>query len=352
MTRKNIWSLLAMVLVGIGISWYSLRNVKLSNLKNDILTLNWWWLLVALGCMALYFGLEALVVQKFVRHRYRKFSFKSALRVPLAEQLFNGITPFSSGGQPAQIFVMAQSGIDAGRASSVALMKFVVFQAMVVLNFLVAMIVGFQYLASKLSYLSLYVLFGFLIHFAVIVGLLLVMYWYQFTKRAVRIVLIPVGWFMKAERFERFQANINLKIDSFYEESLRMTKDWRMLVEVAVLTFLQLFFYYLIPYFIMRAMGYHGLSIIMVTSLNVLIFLVTSLFPIPGGAGGAEFGFTELFAKFIPSHSKLILAMLIWRILTYYLGLFLGMIAMAIRPEKAEEIPAAELPTNAQETKK
>jgi uncharacterized protein (TIRG00374 family) len=80
----------------------------------------------------------------------------------------------------------------------------------------------------------------------------------------------------------------------------------------------------------------------MVTSLNVLIFLVTSLFPIPGGAGGAEFGFTALFAKFIPTHSKLILAMLIWRILTYYLGLFLGMIAMAMHPEKAEEIPMTE----------
>ena len=60
MTRKNIWSLLVMVALGVGISWYSLRNVKLSNLMDDILTLNWWWLLVALGCVGLYFGLEAV----------------------------------------------------------------------------------------------------------------------------------------------------------------------------------------------------------------------------------------------------------------------------------------------------
>ena len=69
-----------MVALGVGISWYSLRNVKLSNLMDDILTLNWWWLLVALGCVGLYFGLEAVVVQKFVRHRYRNYRFKSALR--------------------------------------------------------------------------------------------------------------------------------------------------------------------------------------------------------------------------------------------------------------------------------
>ncbi|MCE2138803.1 hypothetical protein GRC92_17455, partial [Streptococcus thermophilus] len=75
-----------------------------------------------------------------------------------------------------------------------------------------------------------------------------------FTKRAVKIVLIPVSWFMKAERFAKFENNISEKIDSFYEESVRMTKDWRMLVEVCIVTFLQLLFYYLIPYFIMRAM--------------------------------------------------------------------------------------------------
>ena len=108
MTRKNIWSLLVMVALGVGISWYSLRNVKLSNLMDDILTLNWWWLLVAIGCVGRYFGPEAGVVDSNRRHRHRNYRFKSALRVPLAEQLFIGITAVSSGGQPAPIFVMAQ----------------------------------------------------------------------------------------------------------------------------------------------------------------------------------------------------------------------------------------------------
>jgi len=38
MTRKNMWSLLVMVLLGVGISWYSLRNVNLSNMMTDIAT--------------------------------------------------------------------------------------------------------------------------------------------------------------------------------------------------------------------------------------------------------------------------------------------------------------------------
>ncbi len=55
--------------------------------------------------------LRSLVVKIFVDERIGQYSFKSALRIPLIEQLFNGITPFSSGGQPAQLIAMLQSGI-------------------------------------------------------------------------------------------------------------------------------------------------------------------------------------------------------------------------------------------------
>lgn len=62
MIRKNIWLLFVMVVLGVGILWYLLCNVKLSNLMDDIFILNWWWLLVVLGCVGLYFGLEVVVV--------------------------------------------------------------------------------------------------------------------------------------------------------------------------------------------------------------------------------------------------------------------------------------------------
>lgn len=88
----------------------------------------------------------------------------------------------------------------------------------------------------------------------------------------------------------------------------------------------------------MWVMGIDDVNLIMVISLNVLIFLVILLFLILGGVGGVEFGFMVLFVKFIFSYSKLILVMLIWWILMYYLGLFLGMIVMVMWFEKVEEI--------------
>lgn len=334
MSRKNWLALVAMLLIGGGIVAYSLRTVNLRLLIQDFFTLNWWWMLVALACICLYLILEGVVVKIFMNNRHADFTWKDALRLPLIEQLFNGITPFSTGGQPAQLVAMLQCGVDGGLASSVLLMKFVVFQAMIVINFLVSLLIGFHFIAEKLHALSLLVLLGFVIHLAVIVGLLLVMYWYGFTKRALNLLIKPCVWFMKPQRYERLRISLNEKVDSFYQESLRMKEEYGKMAKVCLVTLCQLFFYYAIPYFIMLALGVHGMNFIMVISLHVLIFMIISLFPIPGGAGGAEYSFSVLFASFIGSGTKLVLAMILWRLLTYYFGMFAGMVALFIKPDK------------------
>ena len=334
MSRKNWLALVAMLLIGGGIVAYSLRTVNLRLLVQDFFTLNWWWMLVALACICLYLIMEGVVVKIFMNNRHADFTWKDALRLPPIEQLFNGITPFSTGCQPAQLVAMLQCGVDGGLASSVLLMKFVVFQAMIVINFLISLLIGFHFIAEKLHALSLLVLLGFVIHLAVIVGLLLVMYWYGFTKRALNLLIKPCAWFMKPQRYERLRISLNEKVDSFYQESLRMKEEYGKMAKVCLVTLCQLFFYYAIPYFIMLALGVHGMNFIMVISLHVLIFMIISLFPIPGGAGGAEYSFSVLFASFIGSGTKLVLAMILWRLLTYYFGMFAGMVALFIKPDK------------------
>ncbi|GEK28303.1 lysylphosphatidylglycerol synthase transmembrane domain-containing protein [Furfurilactobacillus siliginis] len=339
MSRRNRIVLVIMVLIGMGIFAYSLRNVALTQLLHDLVHINVWWLLVAIGCMVGYLLIEARIVQVFVNDRLSGFTFKDALRIPLIEQLFNGITPFSSGGQPAQLVAMIQTGVDGGRASSVLLMKFVVYQAMIVINFLIALAIGFQFLAAKLHYFALFVVFGFLIHLVVIVGLLMIMFWHSFTKRLVNLCLKPARWFVKPERYENWRITLDEKIDSFYHESVRIKSQWRLMLHVTLLTLGQLAIYYLIPYFIMLSLGYHHVNVLMVTALHILIVMVISLFPIPGGAGGAEFSFEALFASYVTTRSKLVLAMILWRVITYYLGLFAGMWAIALKPDKVSEEP-------------
>ncbi len=184
--------------------------------------------------------------------------------------------------------------------------------------------------------LSFLFLFGFLIHFGVIIGLLLVMYWYSFTKKMVKISFYPVKRFIKKERITRWELVIDEKIENFYQESLRLKGDFNLLLKIGGLTLIQLIFYYVVPYFILLALGQKNVSLVLVTTLHILIVMIISLFPIPGGSGGAEYSFSTIFSSFISNPSKLVLAMLLWRLLTYYLGVVLGLIALLISPHKVE----------------
>lgn len=337
MSKRNVITFFMMFLIGILIFWYFIRDINMDVLIADFFTINWWWIAVAFLCMLLYLGLEAVVTKTIVDTQVDHFTWWDAIRVPLVEQLFNGITPFSSGGQPGQLYVMVQTGVDAGKASSTLLMKFVVFQTMIVINFILSLIVGFQYVEEKLHYLAWLVLFGFFVHLFVIVALLLIMYWYTFTKKLVDNLVKPLKIFMKDEKYLSFKEMLDNKIDTFHMESIRIAKQWKLMLKIIVITFFQLAFYYLIPYFIILALGFDQVNIIMIVSLHVLIFMIISLFPIPGGAGGAEYSFETLFKSFIINNTKLILALIAWRLITYYLGMILGAIAFFIRPNKIDK---------------
>jgi hypothetical protein len=291
------------------------------------------WLAVALFCMLLSWFFEALVLKVFLKDRTEQFTMKHAIRVPLVEQLFNAITPFSSGGQPAQLVALMQAKVEAGQASSVLLMKFIVFQFMVLINFLLSMLVGFSRVAQHFGPLSVLIGFGLVVHVVVIGVLLLVMYHNGFTKQLVRVCLVPLSWIVSEQRIAQWRLMLTAKIDTFYAESLHLKKEKQKIIKGCLLTLIQLLFYYSVPYFVLLALGYSHVDFVSVMVLHVMIVMIVSLFPIPGGSGGAEYSFKTLFATFIPSSSKLILGMLLWRFFTYYLGMFMGIMALAIKPK-------------------
>lgn len=338
MSRKNKIVLTIMVLIGCIIFGYSLRGVPIRHVLLNLKDLKWWWLLVAFGLMLLSLACEAIIVRFLLRGQYSNIRWIDILRVPMVEQLFNGITPMSSGGQPAQILALSQMGVEAGQATSILLMKFIVYQVMIVVNFIICMLFGFHLIADKMHVMSILIVFGFLIHFSVIVGLLMIMYWHRFTCKLVNICLTPLKWFKNKELYPKWKVKLDEKIETFYQESLRLKSDQKSIFAISMITFIQLALYYVIPYFIILSLGVHHVNIVEVTTLHVLIVMIISLFPIPGGAGGAEFSFDVIFSLYIHSNIKLILAMILWRIVTYYFGMFLGMVAMVQRPHKVHRI--------------
>jgi len=329
MSRRNLTIFIVMLLLGVAIFAWSFRDVSLQQIVHELQNTNIWWLLIAVLCMVAYLLIEAAVVKLFVDDSKVTLSWRDAIRVPMVEQLGNGITPFASGGQPMQLIALMQAGVDAGKAGSILTMKFIIYQSMIVVNFILALLVGFHYIQDKLHEWATIVWLGFGMHVLVVLALLALMFMPRLTNALVNVTFKIIGWFSK-RKAQEWRPLVDEQIEGFHKESQLMQENVRDVIRASIVTFVQLVFYYLIPYFILLALGAQNVDIIMVLAMHILIVMVISLFPIPGGSGGAEVGFAVLFQQFLPSHATLMFAMLLWRLITYYFGMFAGVVAFAI----------------------
>ena len=94
---------------------------------------------------------------------------------------------------------------------------------------------------------------------------------------------------------------------------------------------------YLVPIFIVYGMGdYQSLNIADTLVSSAYVYLIGAFVPIPGASGGIEYGFTQFFGNFL-STSKVSAVLIVWRSITYYLGMIIGAILFNIRKKEIEE---------------
>ena len=125
---------------------------------------------------------------------------------------------------------------------------------------------------------------------------------------------------MKAEKI--------LHIVHEYDTNLKEMKDDKSLfLKSFSLNFCAMVCYFSVAYFVFRAMNLSDVSFIGVFCMQILVYAVTSFIPTPGNAGASESGFYILFAAMVPN-KNLAIAMILWRIIIYYLNLFVSAIIM------------------------
>ena len=98
---------------------------------------------------------------------------------------------------------------------------------------------------------------------------------------------------------------------------------------------LGLFILYGMPYVIAVGLGVNT-SFIKTIVATAYVMIIGSFVPIPGGTGGIEYGFLFFYGYFIKG-SVLNAIMLIWRFVSYYLGMVFGAIALSLYRKKGEK---------------
>jgi len=130
--------------------------------------------------------------------------------------------------------------------------------------------------------------------------------------------------FIKNREQKRKKAEKTL--DDFYNSTAIMKNNLMNTILSIIFNTLALVCLYMIPFFVFKSFG-SEIKIIESIVLSAYTFLIGSFVPIPGGTGGLEYGFMTFFGVYA-SGGLLSSAMLVWRLLTYYLGMIIGGITL------------------------
>ena len=285
------------------------------------------FLLAAVLCFFVSLLFEAKAYLDIIKVYNKDYSVGKSYKMLLITKFFNGITPFSSGGQPMQVYLLNKDGIKVTKATSIIIQNFIIYQLALVVFGLIAIGVNYNFeLFEKTIILRKLVTLGFFLNTLVMVGLFVISFSSSFNHFVVRKIIDILSKLKLVKNKEEKQEKWRLKIDEFHEGAIYLRKNKLLFVKAFAYNMIYLALNYLMPYFVILAMSEGipvGVTPIKVVCASAYVMIVGSFVPIPGASGGIEYGYYKFFGNFIVG-SLLKASLLIWRTISYYLPMIIG----------------------------
>ncbi len=327
MNKNKITSKLNIILL-IGLSsavlYFSLKD-NFNEIVKDILNMNPWWLLVSLLLIFGYWLFKTIAFHSLIIKFDSDYKFIRAFKLIMLTQFFNGITPSSSGGQPFVVYTLKKDGVKGTDGTNIVVQDFIIYQIALISLGVLAIFLNYCFNIFKtVGILQEVVLIGFFINVGVVVVLFMVAFAKKFNKILIKIAIKILSKFKLIKNKDTTIDSWEERINDFHEGASMLFKDKKHFMKTLGINVLALLSLYLIPVTILYSMGnYSSFNGILAVITSSYVMLVGSMVPMPGGTGGLEFAFIAFFGNFLTG-SILNAMMLLWRFITYYLGMIIG----------------------------
>lgn len=331
---KNKINILLLIIVTIIVLYISLKDNFYEVIKG-IKQLNIFWIIIATIFAIGYYYFRTLSLHNFVKKFNKDLKFKHIFKIVFITQFFDGITPSSSGGQPYQVYAFNKEKISIANATNIAIQNFIVYQIALVLLGLIAVISNkYLNLFESVGNIKKLIILGFIINVIVIIGLFSLAFMKKLNKLIVRITVKILSKLKIIKNKEEIINNLNQTVENFHKGAKILLKNKKEFIVTIMYNFIALLLFYSIPVVILYGLGdYNSMNIIESIIASAHVMLIGTFIPIPGASGGLEYAFTQFYGVFI-ENSTLTLVMLLWRTLTYYLGVIIGSILLNIRKKR------------------
>lgn len=324
--KKNTIFLLLITIV---ILFFVLKD-DFNNITTTLARMDYKFIIIAIIFWLLSIILKGYVNYKTVNNK-KQISLKEAIKHNVITQFFNGITPFSSGGQPMEIYMLTEHGISGAKATTITIQNFIFYQVALVLYGLLAVTYNaIFHIFPKVPLLGKLTLIGFLINTLVAIALFVITFSPKFTKKVTNIIIKLLVKLKIIKDEKKTAEKWNLKLEEFHSSAKVLRKRKLLFIEGVIINLISLTCLYIVPLFIVYSLhNYTSLNIADTLTSSAYVLIIGAFVPIPGASGGIEYGFLKFFGNFITG-TNLSAILIIWRFITYYLGLIIGALAFSL----------------------
>ena len=266
------------------------------------------------------------------------------MKTTLLGKYYDYITPFSTGGQPMQIHYLHKHDYDGAHSSAIILIRYSVNIVCWLIVGVVLMALGFSMLSQISDNTSRI--------FLLVAGIVGISINLLLPVSVLVFVVAPrfANWLTKS--FVKIGMRLHIVKDPYkaLKKAYKTVFDFRMcfrtiakkpvhFILLILISIVEYFLTFALPFFVIKSFtNIQWSQLIDVAGLNAFSTFAVSFIPTPGNAGGMEISSSLAFNAVAPGVA--VYAVLLWRLLTYYVFIITG-IVLTIRDVTKKAVIAA-----------
>lgn len=330
---KNKKINLIILFIALGLVLYFTLKDDFNGIMTELKEVNILIFLIAILVFLISLFFKSMSLKIFINEYKKEYSIKNAYQLTLIGQFLNGITPFQSGGQPFQIYLLKKDGVRISDSTNAMIKDFIAFQSALILVGIFALLINIKLdVFSKNVYLNGLIFLGFTINLIIMILLLIIAFAKKTGINLANKLIHFAFRFNIIRKLGTSEDKLKESLNYFYKNGTELKKNKWLIIKGIISNIIHLLLLYLIPYIIFRALGVRDISILDSATMIAFVMLIGNFIPIPGATGGIEYSFIEFFRSFV-SDPVLSGGMLLWRFVTYFLAMIIGFIALIFKKE-------------------
>ena len=218
---------------------------------------------------------------------------------------------------------MVKFGVPLGSALTALRSKLIVYQAVLTIYSAVILIFRIGYVTETNALMLPLVIIGFIVNTAVIAGLLMLAFFRKPTVKIAHFVIRLLGKLHIMKDVDKRLEYIDQEMEMYYKNFQFIKKRPVLILKMCLYTVIQLTVFLGISYVIFLAFGLVGWDFLTIISCQAFVLMISAFVPLPGALGAAEGSYVLFFGRIFGSYVNL--STVIWRFLTFYLAIIVGM---------------------------